>query len=81
MKMYYESQQKNVFDYLPLTFHIQEGINDPEYKKFLQSFNKNLNFSKSNQNIWIVKPGELSNRGTGINIIQDINSLNDILKI
>ncbi len=30
----------NVFDYIPLTFHIQNGKKDPEYQKFLEYYNK-----------------------------------------
>ena len=29
MKKYYEACNKNVFEYLPLTFHIQKGLEDP----------------------------------------------------
>ncbi len=38
MKRYYEACDKNVFDYLPLTFHISKGIEDPEYFAFLKSY-------------------------------------------
>lgn len=31
MKQFCEWKGEDVFDYLPLTFHIQEGLNDPEY--------------------------------------------------
>lgn len=29
MRKYYEAHEKNVFEYLPLTFHIQSGLEDP----------------------------------------------------
>jgi len=34
MKIYYESLGQNIFDYLPLTFHIKEGESDREFNKF-----------------------------------------------
>ena len=39
MKSYYESIGKDVFDYLPVTFHISKGIEDPEFKSFTDMFN------------------------------------------
>lgn len=40
MKEYYKRQGKDVFEYLPLTFHIKNGFNDPEYKKFVHYYDK-----------------------------------------
>ena len=41
MNFYYKSIEENVFDYLPLTFHIQNGLQDPEYRRFLSNFYEN----------------------------------------
>ena len=38
MNEYYTSLGKDVFEYLPLTFHIKSGLEDDEYLKFLQYF-------------------------------------------
>ena len=38
MRQYYELRQENVFDYLPLTFHIQKGLDDKLYKSFLKYY-------------------------------------------
>jgi len=38
MKQYYESNGMNVFDNLPLSFHIAKGIEDSEYARFLSYF-------------------------------------------
>ena len=43
MKSYYTSIGENVFDYLPLTFHVKNGIDDDEYLSFLKHF---FQFSK-----------------------------------
>lgn len=31
MKLYYEALNLDPFDVLPLTFHIKNGLDDPEY--------------------------------------------------
>lgn len=41
MKNYYEAIDQDVFDNLPLTFHIKTGFDDPEFKRFEQ-FYKNI---------------------------------------
>lgn len=40
LKRYYELRKKNVFEIIPLTFHIKEGVNDPEYIRFTKEFKK-----------------------------------------
>ena len=68
MRQYYESCNMNVFNYLPLSFHVTKGMEDPEYMRFLSHFYERRKKSKKEgtSNIWIVKPGELTNRGNGI---------------
>jgi hypothetical protein len=34
MKAFYEKARKNVFDFVPLTFHIKAGVNDPAFVEF-----------------------------------------------
>ena len=62
MKHYYEAIGEDPFNALPVTFHIKTGLDDPEWLKFQQYFENN----KDKQNIWIIKPGENTNRGQGI---------------
>lgn len=40
MKNYYEAIGQDVFDNLPLTFHIKTGLEDPEFHKFRNYYNK-----------------------------------------
>ena len=58
MKEYYLAKEENVFDCLPLTYHID--INSLDFNLFLE-YAKNYPGT-----LWIVKPGENTNRGTGI---------------
>lgn len=34
MRNYYDSLGENVFDNLPVTFHIKNGLEDPEFTRF-----------------------------------------------
>ncbi|EGR30742.1 tubulin-tyrosine ligase family protein, putative [Ichthyophthirius multifiliis] len=86
MKNYYESLGQNLFDYLPLTFHIQQGKKDKEYIKFVNYFNQIKDQQqqqgniKPQQNVWIVKPGEITNRGSGIKVLQDLQQIENIIE-
>jgi tubulin monoglycylase TTLL3/8 len=83
LKEYYELTGGHLFKVIPLTFHIKKGMRDPQYKRFLVYHKKRhsiirkqekdkengLNIGRPMRNIWIVKPGELTNRGNGITVI------------
>lgn len=75
---------KDVFEVIPLTYHIKKGTADPQYDAFTKEFKRLAKEKASNKNgsknIWIVKPGELSNRGQGITVIDEIYELNNIIK-
>jgi hypothetical protein len=72
MKNYYEAIGEDMTNALPLTFHIKNK-DDTEYFKF-----KELFASKDEHKIWIIKPGENTNRGQGIEVS---NNLNEIINI
>lgn len=38
MKAYFEAYGEDPFIYLPLTFHIRNGTEDPEFTKFLEYY-------------------------------------------
>ena len=40
MKNYYDALDQDVFDNLPLTFHVKEGLDDPEFHRFKQYYDK-----------------------------------------
>ena len=62
MKQYYNKLGKCVFKdkVFPLTFHVKSGQNDEEYERLKVQLKHNPG------SIWILKPGENSNRGCGI---------------
>ena len=41
LKKFYENNQKNVFEVLPLTFHIEKGVDDKQFLSFLNSYTEN----------------------------------------
>ena len=57
---------------IPLTFHIKSQF-DPEYDKFIEHFKRLQRDKKSN--VWIVKPGENSNRGCGIEVADNLKEI------
>ena len=65
---YYQAMGINPFEVaIPLTFNVKTNNNsDPEYVKFTKAYNQFK--QRKDANIWIIKPGENSNRGTGIEV-------------
>ena len=73
LKEYFLRKNDDVFNYIPLTFHIKKGINDEEYLNFVNYFEKE-------KSLWIIKPGEGTNKGKGINITHDLSAIEEIFK-
>lgn len=40
MRLYYEAMGKDVFSAVPVTFHIKEGVEDPEFIRFTNYYYK-----------------------------------------
>jgi len=81
MRDYCSLQGRNVFDYLPLTFHIENGCKDQEYARFLASFQTFAALAADQRccNLWIVKPGEGTNCGHGIHVASDLAEIRDLI--
>jgi hypothetical protein len=78
MKKYYSAIGENVFDYLPLTFHLQFGEDDPSFMEFVRAYEANK--TKKMFNLWILKPGENCNRGNGICVCNSLEQVRNELK-
>jgi hypothetical protein len=65
------------FSIIPVTFHISEGVLDPEYSKFVEYYRKIARESDKTgvKNLWIVKPGENTNRGSGISVCSSLEQV------
>jgi hypothetical protein len=85
MRAFCEWKNEDVFEYLPYTFHIKDGLQDLEFIKFEKYYNqlgKNIESEESEKklnNTWIVKPGENTNRGSGIQYCTEIDEIKDIV--
>ncbi|CAD8118984.1 unnamed protein product [Paramecium sonneborni] len=95
MRNYFKIIKEDYTKYIPITFHIQKGMTDPEYFKFFDYYNKRqeeikelerkqqLEYRRDKRlkpiSLWIVKPGECTNRGNGITVCQDLLEINKIL--
>jgi len=61
----FKAENKDPFDSFPLTFSIRTD-QDESFKEFEEAFDTLA--KEDNQKVWIVKPGDYSNRGSGIRI-------------
>ncbi|OMJ86235.1 hypothetical protein SteCoe_12300 [Stentor coeruleus] len=71
LEKYCNERNKEVFDYVPVTFHIT-SLFDSKYQEFERYFRNNI---QKSMNIWILKPGENTNRGTGISICTSLEQI------
>ena len=76
MKNYYQRIGKDVFSYLPLTFLVTSGKNDVQFSNFRDYFHEN---PEKSHNLWIIKPGECTNCGNGIQISSNFQEIEAII--
>lgn len=95
MRLYYEAMGRDVFNALPVTFHIKEGMEDSEFTRFKTYYFKEeeeikkqkalpkpiegMSESSIKKNIWIVKPGENTNRGNGITVLKEFEEIKNFI--
>lgn len=79
LRQYYRALGDNPFDYIPLTYHITQGDHDPEFQKFEEHYKAISGKSTEDSNIWIVKPGENTNRGNGITVCSNLGQIKTII--
>jgi tubulin polyglutamylase TTLL1 len=73
MKTYYQNTGEDINEHMPLTFLVTGGIQDPSFLTFKSYFQKTAQNNQNNQ--WILKPGEFSNRGKGIKLTQKLHTI------
>lgn len=73
MHAYYTSLNINPFTKIPLTYHVLYGSYDNTFKVFSSKFQELKEIGASN--IWIVKPGECTNRGIGIRVCRTLQQI------
>lgn len=73
---------------MPLTFHIKEGLSDPSFLKFEHIYTEANagretaldHHPKFGKHLWIVKPGENTNRGCGITVCKDLDQIRNLVQ-
>jgi len=78
MKEYYKKTGEDLHKNVPLTFLIQEEDKDESFEEFKTYYKNNLSGNSSNQ--WILKPGEFTNRGKGIQVCKKYSSIEKYVK-
>lgn len=74
----YCCENQDVFNTLPLTFHIKDGSSDAQFLNFTKYYNElkiTCNKNSERKNVWVIKPGENSNRGIGIKVESEFNRI------
>lgn len=73
MVSYYKRLDLDPFEVaIPLTFHIKSSC-DKEYNELVEVYQRHQEIGKSN--VWIIKPGENSNRGCGIEVADNLKEI------
>lgn len=77
MSIYYRKLGYDPFQVaIPVTFHIKNQ-SDPEFQSFIRYYN---NLAKNKHaNVWIIKPGENSNRGNGIECADTLSEIKSLI--
>ena len=61
IRLYYEAMGKDVFNAVPMTFHIKDGLDDPEFSRFRAFYMKEEDeIKKQKQAKTLLNNGEAS---------------------
>ena len=82
MSNYYQNAQDCVvFDVLPVTFHLKDGFQDANFSKFEYYYKQcHLKNRDAKENVWVIKPGENSNRGNGIKVESGLEKIRQLVE-
>ena len=69
---YYTRIGEDPYLTLPLTYHIKDGVSDTSFTDLKREYERNIT---DGVNVWIVKPGENSNRGFGIQVAKTFREI------
>ncbi|CAI2377303.1 unnamed protein product [Moneuplotes crassus] len=73
---YYEEAGEDATENIPLTFLVSGGSTDSSFTSFEQYFTK-ISENSIQENKWICKPGENSNRGQHICVLDDLKRISE----
>lgn len=77
LRQYYEVTNGDLFSVIPVTFHLANGQLDSEFEKFRKEYTYFDPISQEMRlkGVWILKPGENTNRGNGISVCYSLPQL------
>lgn len=78
LRNYYAKKGKNIFGVVPVTFHVKSAGKDKNFLEFTEYF-KEQEKNRMN-NIWIIKPGENTNRGKGISVASSLEEIIELVE-
>ncbi|CAI2383827.1 unnamed protein product [Moneuplotes crassus] len=78
MYRYYLNQSKDPWKYLPITYLVT-STEDDAFLKFVDETSADFE-DPYKPNLWIIKPGECSNRGNGIKVCVSIEQIKSYIK-
>lgn len=73
---YYTSHGRDPFGAIPLTFVVRAGSCDPEFARWLESFEE---LRAKKESVWLVKPGDKANQGKGIVICDSVEEVREAI--
>ena len=77
LKEYYEKIGADPYQALPVTFHIKDGVHEHTFAEFRRYYERSI---VEGVNVWIIKPGENSNRGYGIQVAKNFTDIKSIIQ-
>ncbi|CAI2375948.1 unnamed protein product [Moneuplotes crassus] len=77
---YYKATDEDVTENIPLTFLVSGGSKDSSFSNFREYFSK-ISLQDTEENHWICKPGENSNRGQHICVLDDLSMIEDYVNM
>ena len=77
LKLYYETLGQDPYLTLPVTFLIKGSVDDPSFHEFQDYYVKHADEAV---NMWIIKPGEDSNRGCGIQVAKNFKDIETVIE-
>lgn len=80
LKALYTALGMDIFDVIPVTFHITQGEQDPNFAEFLDYYTSRGTSQSKSTNLWILKPGENTNQGKGITVCATIDEIKAEIK-
>ena len=78
LKLYYETYGQNPFKTLPVTFLVHGSIDNQSFLDFKDYYDRKG--FKDGKSLWIIKPGEDSNCGCGIQVVKTFKEIQTVIK-